>query len=80
MIDARGRPLRLSASVQERAQQMPRWVHAATADPLQQIPEEWLVPTKQAWTSSTSLAEFELEDDRDVDYDYDTDSSGYEMS
>jgi len=42
MIDARGRPLRLSASVQERAQQMPRWVHLATDDPLHQIPEEWL--------------------------------------
>jgi hypothetical protein len=44
MIDARGRPLSIGQTVQERAKRMPRWIHAATDDPQHDIPEAWLVP------------------------------------
>lgn len=44
MIDTRGRPLGLAATPQERAAQMPRWVHEVTGDALLPIPNAWLVP------------------------------------
>lgn len=44
MIDARGRPLNVGQTAQERAQRMPRWVYAATDNPQQDIPQEWLAP------------------------------------
>ncbi|MFQ3659321.1 MAG: glutamate mutase L [Anaerolineae bacterium] len=44
MIDARGRPLDVGQTAQERAQRMPRWIHAVTDDPQQDIPQAWLAP------------------------------------
>ncbi|XWX02891.1 glutamate mutase L [Aggregatilineales bacterium SYSU G02658] len=56
MIDARGRPLAVGQTVQERAQRLPRWVHAATDDPLHEIPQEWLAPvTEEAPSQAVAL-------------------------
>jgi hypothetical protein len=44
LIDGRGRTFDAGNTVEERAASLPRWIHAATDDPLQEIPAEWLVP------------------------------------
>ena len=42
IFDVRGRPLQNGRTVQERAEQMPLWVHEITEDPLQEISPDWL--------------------------------------
>lgn len=44
VFDARGRPLHLAATAEERARQIPMWIHEMTGDPLQEIDERWLRP------------------------------------
>lgn len=42
MFDGRGRPFSAGSTVQERARNLPRWIHAATDDALHAIPSDWL--------------------------------------
>lgn len=42
IFDTRGRPLPLAATAQERAVQLPQWLHEITGVPLQEIPARWL--------------------------------------
>jgi len=42
IFDTRGRPLPLASTPQERAIQLPQWLHEITGNPLQEIPPRWL--------------------------------------
>ena len=57
LIDGRGRTFDAGATVEERAGNLPRWIHAATDDPLQETPEEWLVPLVETLVEAPVLSE-----------------------
>jgi hypothetical protein len=44
VVDARGRPLPLAATLKDLAVQIPAWYAQATGDEVFTIPPEWLVP------------------------------------
>lgn len=54
IFDARGRNFKPAADIAERALQMPQWVHEATEDPLQVMPDAWL-ETPVDMTASRAL-------------------------
>lgn len=60
LFDMRGRPLRTAETVEARAELLPMWVHEATDDPQNDIPESWLMPIEVSEEDALELEEGEL--------------------